>query len=239
MLSKTPKKSELEAVEGRLGEARYLHISPPNMGIISFRIVGDTPLMVSSFTQKAIGKMRAVHEAGTKAKSKKIREARDFNEDYEQAFHRSHEGWAGMPAGAFRTAMVDACRLVGYAMTKAKLAVFIEKDGLDRVTQVPLVRITGEPQMRIKPERNDDGSMDLRSRPVWENWSVESLRIRFDQDMFGADDVYNLLMRAGLQVGIGEGRPNSRNSTGIGFGLWNVDQGWTVEVPRPMKGARK
>src|SRR5258708_11853135 len=135
-----------------------------------------------------------------------------------------------MPAGAFRTAMVDACRLVGFAMTKAKLAVFIEKDGIDSVTAVPLVRIVGEPQMRIKPERNDDGSMDLRARPVWENWSIDPLRVRWEFDQFSEEDIYNLLLRAGAQVGIGEGRPNSRNSTGIGFGLWDVDPAFDWEI---------
>lgn len=218
MLAKV-KKTEEAVVEKKSG---IFHIPPPNMGIASFHLIGTSPLMVSAFTQKAINKMKEVHEAGSRARSKKTREARNFEADYEAAFHRSHEGWAGMPAGAFRTAMVDSCRLVGFAMTKAKLAIFIEHDGLDTVTQVPLVKIIGKPEMRIKPERNENGSMDLRSRPVWEAWEVD-LRLRFDLDMFGLEDVTNLLSRAGMQVGIGEGRPNSRNSTGIGFGLWEVD----------------
>lgn len=226
--------AKIEKPTERLGEEKYLSIAPPNMKIVKFTLHGTSPLMVSAFTKKAIDKMKAVHEAGTVAKGKKIREKRDFESDFKEAFHRSTDGWAGMPAGAFRTAMVDACRLVGYAMTKAKLAVFIEKDGLDSVTQVPLVKITGEPrpwQNSIKPERNDDGSMDLRCRPVWETWSIEDFRVRFDADQFHIEDVANLLMRAGQQVGVGEGRPNSRNSTGIGFGLWDVDPGFTLIQP--------
>jgi hypothetical protein len=32
----------------------------------------------------------------------------------------------------------------------------------------------------------------------------------------------NLLARVGMQVGIGEGRPDSRESAGIGFGLFRI-----------------
>lgn len=218
----------------QVGEQKY-HISPPNMGVASFNLIGTSPLMVSSFTQKAIDKMRAVHEAGMQARGKKVREKRNFDDDYEQAHHRSQQGWAGFPAGAFRTAMVDACRLVGFQMTKAKLAVFVESDGLDAVTSVPLVRIIGSPKMSVKPERNDDGSMDLRARPVWETWSINPLRVKFDMDQFAVEDVFNLLLRAGMQVGIGEGRPNSRNSTGIGYGLFDINPDFKLHVIKSGK----
>jgi len=34
----------------------------------------------------------------------------------------------------------------------------------------------------------------------------------------------NLLARAGLQVGIGEGRPDSKNSAGMGWGLFQIEE---------------
>jgi hypothetical protein len=34
----------------------------------------------------------------------------------------------------------------------------------------------------------------------------------------------NLFLRAGLQVGIGEGRPNSPNSFGLGWGRFEVKE---------------
>jgi hypothetical protein len=49
------------------------------------------------------------------------------------------------------------------------------------------------------------------------------LRIRFDMEQFSPDDVTNLLIRAGRQVGIGEGRPDSRDSNGLGYGLFDVE----------------
>jgi hypothetical protein len=41
--------------------------------------------------------------------------------------------------------------------------------------------------------------------------------------MFSLDDMANLLMRAGLQCGICEGRPSSQ-SGGMGWGLFEIKQ---------------
>ena len=54
-----------------------------------------------------------------------------------------------------------------------------------------------------------------------EGWEAD-VRIRYDGDQFTASDVVNLLARAGLQVGIGEGRPDSKKSTGMGWGLFEI-----------------
>jgi hypothetical protein len=35
-------------------------------------------------------------------------------------------------------------------------------------------------------------------------------------------DIANLIARVGLQVGIGEGRPDSKQSAGLGFGLFEI-----------------
>ena len=46
--------------------------------------------------------------------------------------------------------------------------------------------------------------------------------MRFDYDQFGYDDVSNLVLRAGIQVGVGEGRPDSKKSTGMGWGTFTI-----------------
>ena len=35
----------------------------------------------------------------------------------------------------------------------------------------------------------------------------------------------NLMARAGAQVGVGEGRPDSKTSAGLGFGTWEIVTG--------------
>jgi hypothetical protein len=197
-------------------------ITAPRITLAEFAITGTSPYMQARFAEKAMQAMQAKHEAGSQAQSKKKRVARDFNADFEAAKHVSTEGWCGIPAGAFRTAMIDVCRLVGYKMTLAKLSVFIEPDGFDRVDGTPLVKIEGKPERNMAGVRNATGVMDLRVRPMWRNWKAK-VRVKFDEDQFSLSDVTNLLARAGMQCGIGEGRPNSRESTGIGFGTFRLD----------------
>ena len=85
------------------------------------------------------------------------------------------------------------------------------------------MRITkGEPVYHEAIVSLPNGSPDIRARPMWrEGWEAV-VRIRFDGDQFTTSDVANLLARAGMQVGVGEGRPDSSKSAGMGWGLFRV-----------------
>jgi hypothetical protein len=138
--------------------------------------------------------------------------------------HISTQGWCGVPAGAFRQAMISACRLVGFKMTLAKLSLFVIADGIDKVDGIPLVKFEGTPERVDMAVRNATGVADIRVRPMWREWTM-SLTIRYDGDQFTAQDVTNLLSRVGMQVGIGEGRPDSRESAGLGWGTFEIVAG--------------
>ena len=197
-------------------------IKAPNLKVIACQITGDAPYLQHAFGQKAQLQIEQTHRAGSTARGKKKREARDFEAEYEQAKHHSVAGWVGIPASAFRNAMISACRLVGFQMTKAKLSIFCVPDGQDRVDGQGLVRIKGEPEYSQMAVRLETGVVSLAARPMWKEWSAV-VRLRFDADQFTAEDVVNLLMRAGAQVGIGEGRPDSKNSAGMGYGTFTVE----------------
>lgn len=197
-------------------------IEPPKIGVASIRIVGIAPYVQHKFSKKAREQMMAKQRQGDQAKKERKREAKDFEQVYKDAMHVSREGWIGIPAPSFRNAMISACRLVGFKMTHAKLSVFIEADGFDVDDGTPLVRIIGEPRVHESYVRNDTGVADIRWRPMWEKWSAV-VRIRFDLNQFSAPDIVNLLARAGLQVGIGEGRPDSKNSAGMGWGIFEIE----------------
>jgi hypothetical protein len=175
--------------------------------------------VVERFSKKA--ELMAKMAEGKSAGSKKVRDARDYDREAEEARYRSAENWEGMNAAAFRAAMISACRLVGFKMTLAKLSTFIEADGYDKNDGVPLVRIYGESQVYTAHTRNATGVVDVRSRPMYRNWAAR-LRVRYDMDQFKMADVLNLVSRCGMQVGIGAGRPDSKASAGCGFGLFNV-----------------
>lgn len=203
-------------------EAQIITISAPKFKTLLLEIEGIAPLMQAKFSAKTRQAMMDKMVAGSTAKSKKTREARDFDEDFLQAQHISEDGWVGIPAAAFRNACIDACRMVGFKMTHAKMSIFVEADGFDETDGTPLVRlIADEPEKIEMAVRNATGVADIRVRPMWRKWGAE-IRIRFDEDQFTQQDVVNLLARAGQQVGIGEGRPYSRSSNGLGFGLFIV-----------------
>lgn len=197
-------------------------ITPPNFQRLAINIRGTTPLVINRFSAKAMEIMRQTQEAGATAKSRKQREAKDFDALFEGAKHISDAGWEGIHAAAFRNAAISACRACGFKMTHAKLAFMVEQDGFDRVDGAPLVRLTsGEAEQWVAPTRNATGVVDLRCRPLYREWSA-TLRIRHDAGMLTGDDVVNLIARVGLQVGIGEGRPDSKMSAGLGFGLFEI-----------------
>ncbi len=204
-------------------QMRTAVIKPPRFKSANILIRGTAPLVMHAFSEKARNTMIETQEQGQQARKGKKRDPKDFNAVYNGARHISRQGWDGIPAAAFRNAMISACRVVGFKMTLAKLSVFVEADGFDKSDGSPLVKITkGKPERRFDPARNDNGSTDIRCRPMWrEGWEAQ-VRIRWDEDQFSATDVVNLFARVGMQVGVGEGRPDSRNSAGLGWGLFEV-----------------
>lgn len=196
-------------------------IKPANIKSAVFRINGTAPLVQARFSEKAKQAMMAKMAAGGTARKGKSREPRDFDADMRAAMHISEEGWQGIPAGAFRNAMISACRLCGFKMTLAKLSVFVVADGFDKVDGIPLVRFEGEPERHEMAARVGMGTTDIRIRPMWRKWSAE-VAVRYDADQFTQEDVANLMARVGMQVGIGEGRPDSRTSAGLGWGTFEL-----------------
>lgn len=198
-------------------------VKAPNFSTAEFRIVGTAPYVQNKFSAKARQAMKETQEAGTQARSKRKRKAKDFTQCYEDAMHKMVDGGHGIPAPAFRNAMIDACRMVGFKMTHAQCSVFVVADGFDADDATPLVRITkGEPQYLELAVRLGTGVCDIRPRPMWEPGWEATVQIRFDTDQFSVSDVANLLLRAGEQVGVGEGRPFSKNSKGMGWGTFRL-----------------
>ena len=202
--------------------SKEVQVSAPRLATAEFKLVGTAPYVQARFSAKAMQMMAEKMVAGQQAKKGKVRQARDFEEDFRQALHVSGEGWYGIPASAFRQALISACRLVGFKMTLAKLSVFIQADGFDAVDGIPLVRIEGTPEPVTMAVRNATGVADLRVRPMWRQWGCV-LRVTYDEDQFSLQDVTNLLVRVGMQVGVGEGRPDSRESAGLGWGLFRLE----------------
>jgi len=206
-------------------QTKTVTISAPKLLTAVFEVKGIAPLVIHRFSAKTKAEMKLKMETGKAASSKKNREPKNTDETYQEARYISKDGWDGLHAGAIRSAMISACRLVGFKMTLAKLSIFVIQDGWDaQEPQIPLIRIYGKPQKQEDMARVETGQPYVTVRAAYHDWSAK-IKIRWDSDQFTNDDIFNLLYRAGMQVGIGEGRPDSKKSAGMGWGLFEVKGG--------------
>lgn len=227
-----------EAPEAKQDTKKPSAISAPRFGILTVPLknLPGSPLVIHAFSAKARATMREAQELGSVGRKRRPKDPKDFDAVYHGARHLSRDGWDGATCATFRNSMISACRLVGYKMTIGKLSVFVEADGNSAADGTPLVRIYGEPVPFEAPVRNASGVADIRVRPRWDEWTA-NLRVRYDMEQFSDTDVVNLLVRSGAQCGIGEGRPDSSNSFGQGWGLFEIDVTKPIglhEVPAPQ-----
>ncbi len=204
-------------------DTKTVVIQPPNFQTAVVKIKGTAPYVQNKMSQRAREAMEEAQKAGSQGRRKnRKKEPKDFDAAYRGAMHVSKKGWHGIPASAFRAAMISACRTVDFAMTRAKLSLFIVADGYDVEDGQPLVRLHGEPRMFNMAVRLASGVADIAARPMFEEWHA-NVTLKWDADAFSATDVVNLLARAGVHCGIGAGRPDSRESAGMGFGTFEVE----------------
>ena len=203
-------------------ETKNLVIKARAFQVAEFEIIGTSPLVIHRFSAKTKQEMKQKMETGKAASSKKNREAKNTDDTFQESRYISKEGWDGFHAGAIRSAMISACRLVGFKMTLAKLSLFVVNDGWDaKEPQIPLIRIYGKAEKQEDIARVETGQPYVTIRAAFYNWKSK-LKIRWDADQFTIEDVYNLLIRVGMQVGLCEGRPDSKKSVGMGWGLFDV-----------------
>lgn len=218
--------SKKEKQKPEKGKEGVISITPPNIknGRVWVKGMANTPLVMHKFSQKARLEMKAKQEAGSTALKGKKKQPKNFTELYNGARHVSLEGWDGIPVMAFKNACISACALVGFKKTIAKMCLFFKPEGLDIDGETQLVKIRkAEPQMIESPVKIGGivKTTDIAVRAKYMNWYV-CLNIGYDADMFTQADLGNLLIRAGLQVGVGEGRPASSTSAGMGWGMFEV-----------------
>jgi hypothetical protein len=207
------------------GPVETLRIKPLNFQLTRFTIIGTSPLVVHAFGEKARKQLLDDQIMGDaeKRKRRKNRDPKNLEACYRDSMHIAggkDGGWHGIAASGLRKALISACKVAGFVMTQAKLAIIVKADGYDKADSTPLVRITkGEPHMDVRCARNDNGAPDIRARPMWEpGWEAE-LTVEYDADVFTKEDIGNLVERAGRQVGICEGRNDSpKSQAGMGWG---------------------
>jgi hypothetical protein len=205
------------------GTAKTITLPKLDIGQVDITIVGETPLIVHAWSQKAkqdmLDKMTGVPKPGTKPPKDPWREFQD-------SLYRLDDGTYGFPSVAFKSAAVAACTSVeGVTKVGARQAfrmvgeqieipsVFL-LDGAPLMSRHDLVRIAGsEPEMREDPVRLNGVTSDLRYRGQFWPWHVR-LTIAYNRGVLSLDEIVNLINIAGFAVGIGEWRPEKDGQYG-------------------------
>jgi hypothetical protein len=179
-------------------------------------IKGVTPIIPHRWSEKAKRSMPG-HVLNQGPKQKKG--AREPAIEAEAATYRLGDGSLGMPAVAFKAAMVAACRFFDApSMVEARLIFWVKGEGAEYGDQ--LVRIQGTPVLREDVARNSNGSSDLRYRNMITEWSA-TLTIGFLESSITRESIV-ALVDAGGRCGVGDWRPDSKKSHTGTFGCWRA-----------------
>lgn len=227
---KVREKNRIEGLQSNGSiQQREVKIAAPDIREALFEVRGTAPLVIHRFSAKTKAMLKGKMEAGKSAGSKKNREAKLTDDAYEESRYISKDGWDGFHAGAIRCGMISACRLVDFKMTLAKLSIFVVADGWDaKEPQIPLIRIYGSPTKQEDIGRVETGAPYVTVRAAYHDWKAKIL-IRWDNDQFSLQDITNLLSRVGQQVGIGEGRHDSKKSAGMSWGTFEIARNATAK----------
>lgn len=194
-----------------------------DIGMMRVLLVGDSPLIVHAWSQKA--KREMLEKQMKKAKSAK--EAKDPRADFEASMYRMADGGYGFPSVAFKNAAVTAgTSVAGLTKIAARQAFHILGEDADIVgafegskSRVNLVRIEGgDPSMREDTVRVGMGTADLRYRPEFSDWKAR-VTVRYNRNVLSESQILNLLNVAGFAVGVGEWRPEKDGQ----YGMFHVE----------------
>jgi hypothetical protein len=181
--------------------------------VANIEVVGVSPVIPHKWSEKSLRLMREA-QSGTTVKAK--REPKLPEEEGEAALYRLPNGEPGMPATAFKAAMVGAIRLFsGITMVQAKASIFVLGEGPDQ-----LVPISGEMKLREDTPRNANGNADLRYRYAFFPWSAV-VQVEYLTTLVDESSVVALLDAAG-NGGIGDWRPSAPKSHTGTFGRFRV-----------------
>jgi len=211
-------------------ETEVIEIRPLDIKRVKVRIVGDTPLIVHAWSEKAKRQMLEAQMKTTKTKAKEVRNPFDDfiqslywlegkpEESTEEAFEEAVKNGAkwGFPVGAIKQAGNSAAYRMGWVKNQMQLrgSYFLQTEYGD------MAEIKGFiPEMREDMVRIGMGSADLRYRGEFKNWYMDmTLEYNASGDMT-LEQILNVINAGGYTCGIGEWRPEKDGS----FGKYHIE----------------
>lgn len=214
---------------GKKQEEAVVTIKPLDIKVVPIKIVGDTPLIVHAWSEKAKKMMLDAQTKATKTKAKEARNPMDefinsmywltpVPESTEDAFIKAINNGAkwGFPVGAIKQAANSAAYRLGWVKNQMELrgSYFLKTEYGD------MARIEGDaPEMREDMVRIGMGSADLRYRAEYKNWMMNMVLQYNASGNLTIEQIINCVNAGGYSVGIGEWRPERDGD----FGRFHVE----------------
>lgn len=213
-------------------KTEVLEIRPIEIKQVPIHIVGDTPLIMHAWSEKAKRMMLDAQMGKAKGKKKEPKSpADDFirsmywltpmpeyddkasEEEKMEAFEAAIEAGArfAFPVTAFKQAAISAAYRMGWAKDKVSLrgAFFIESDenGMIEIKSDP-------PTMREDMVKIGMGTADIRYRGEFANWSAD-MTINYNANgQYDLEAIVNIINAGGYICGVGEWRPEKDGQYG-------------------------
>ena len=201
-----------------------------NIKTVPVRIIGDSPLIVHAWSEKAKRQMLEAQMKTTKTKAKEVRDPYDDfiqslywlegkpEESTPKAFEKAVKNGAkwGFPVGAIKQAGNSAAYRLGWVKNQMQLrgSYFLNTEYGD------MAEIKGSiPEIREDMVRIGMGSADLRYRGEFKDWYMDMmLEFNASGDMT-LEQILNVINAGGYTVGLGEWRPEKDGS----FGKFHIE----------------
>ena len=173
--------------------------------VMNIDIVGLTPYIAHRWSEKA-RKMMLDNMQGIKSP----KEPKDPKAEFEAAQYRFPDGGHGIPAVAFKSAIVGSARFFGKSvkMTELRQAVHVLGEGEEQLVRI----VAEEPWMREDPVKVGMNGTDLRYRPQYDKWAA-TISVSFVPSLIDKSSIVALVDAAGM-VGVGEWRPEKSGTYG-------------------------
>lgn len=195
-----------------------------NVQRATIRVVGDSPLIVHKWSEKAKKEIldKQMKKAKTKGHDAKDPVADFINSLYwmegepeektEEGFAKAIQGGArfGFPSVAFKASAVAAGYRSGVTKDKVSMNAAFHIDG-------ELVEVKGIPEMREDMVRVGMGTADIRYRGMFREWSA-TFSAKYNASAISLEQMVNLFNLGGFACGLGEWRPEK----GGQFGMFHV-----------------
>lgn len=208
----------------KAAEVKTIEIKPIRMNTVEVTLIGDTPLIMHAWSEKAKRMMLEAQQGKKKGKAKEIRNPVDEfiqsmywlsgkpeypdgadEETCTKAFEKAIRNGAkfGFPITSFKQAAISSAYRLGWVKNQMGLrgAFFINTewdDMLEIKSDVPVMR---EDMVKIGM-----GTADLRYRGEFRNWSTTFELSYMDGGEFSLENIINILNAGGTICGVGEWR---------------------------------